>query len=93
MRILGIDPGTSLIGYGIIDSMPRKMEAVDYGAIRGPANIPTRERVVDVYDRVTAIIKQHRPDIVALETLFFFKNVLMNDIVRNFFENLLRNFF
>ena len=70
MRILGIDPGTSLIGWGIIDGQ----QALDFGTCKTPSKIPNRDRVGQIYDFFTALIKQHHPDIVALEKLFFFKN-------------------
>ncbi len=70
MKILGIDPGTSLIGWGIIENL----KSLDYGAFRTKSNIHNRERVADVYDFFAKLIKKHKPDVVALETLFFFKN-------------------
>ena len=70
LRILGIDPGTSLIGWGIIDDLL----AVDFGVLRTASNIHNRDRVNDVFDFFSKLIKKHRPDMVALETLFFFKN-------------------
>ena len=70
MRILGIDPGTSLIGWGVIDGL----KAIDFGACRTKSNIQNYGRVRDVYDFFSGIIKKHKPDIVALERLFFFKN-------------------
>ena len=70
VRILGIDPGTSLIGWGIIDGM----SPVDFGTCRTKSNIHNRDRVKDVYDFFGALIKKFKPDVVALETLFFFKN-------------------
>lgn len=70
MRILGIDPGTSLIGWGIIDDM----KALDFGALRTKSNIHNRDRVNDVFDFFTKLIKKYKPDAVSLETLFFFKN-------------------
>lgn len=70
MRILGIDPGTSLIGWGVIDDL----KAVDFGVFRTKSNIHNRNRVADVYDFFSKLIKQQKPDVIALETLFFFKN-------------------
>ena len=69
-RILGIDPGTSLIGWGIIENT----SMIDCGALRTKSNIENRDRVTDVYKFFTALIKKHKPNIVALEKLFFFKN-------------------
>ncbi len=70
IRILGIDPGTSLIGWGVIDGL----KAVDYGALRTPSNIRNYDRVLDVFDGIEKLIKKYQPGMVALETLFFFKN-------------------
>lgn len=74
MRILGIDPGTSLIGYGIVDSDKKGHQSVAHGVCRTKSNIHNRDRVKDVYDFFAKLIKKHKPDVIALETLFFFKN-------------------
>lgn len=74
MRILGIDPGTSLIGYGIIDTDGRTYTTVDYGTCTTPANIKNVDRVVDVFTFFDTLIKKHSPDIVSMESLFFAKN-------------------
>ena len=70
MRILGIDPGTSLIGWGIIDGL----SPVDFGAFRTQSNIHNKDRVKNVFDFFSELITKHQPDVVALEQLFFFKN-------------------
>lgn len=74
LRILGLDPGTSLIGYGIIESHGSAFTPIGYGAIQGAPKIPNRDRVLDVFDRVTSLIQEFHPDLLAIETLFFFKN-------------------
>lgn len=74
MRILGIDPGTSLIGYGIITAEFGRHRALDYGELRTQSGIPNRDRVRAVYDFFNSLIKKYRPDKIALESLFFFKN-------------------
>ncbi|MEK7151619.1 MAG: crossover junction endodeoxyribonuclease RuvC [Patescibacteria group bacterium] len=74
MRILGIDPGTSLIGYGIIDVVGKKYTAVTFGDFRTEINIRNANRVLDVYNFFDKLIKKFKPDRVALESLFFFKN-------------------
>ncbi len=74
MRLLGIDPGTSLIGYGVIDVTGKNYQAVDYGAFRTASNINNAQRVKTVFDFFDKLIKKHHPDQVALESLFFFKN-------------------
>ncbi|MBI4160429.1 MAG: crossover junction endodeoxyribonuclease RuvC [Candidatus Yanofskybacteria bacterium] len=74
MRILGIDPGTSLIGYGIIDSDGKKYSVVDFGNLRTASNIRNAERVVEVHSFFDTLIKKLQPDKLAIESLFFFKN-------------------
>lgn len=74
MRILGIDPGTSLIGYGIIDCRGGQYRSVVHGDCRTPARLPNRERVAAVYDFFDRLIKKHQPDQLALERVFFNKN-------------------
>lgn len=70
MKILGIDPGTSLIGWGVIENL----KAVDFGVCKTKSNIHNRDRVGDVFDFFLKLIRKHKPDVVALEKLFFFKN-------------------
>ncbi len=70
VRILGIDPGTSLIGWGIIENQ----KAIDFGTLRTKSNIDNKDRVVEVFEFFTKLIRKHKPDVVALEKLFFFKN-------------------
>jgi len=74
MRILGIDPGTSLIGFGIIDANGKSFQVVDFGSFRTRANIENSERVKIIYDFFDKLIKKSKPDKVAIESLFFFKN-------------------
>lgn len=74
MRILGIDPGTSLIGYGIIDTDGKSFRAVNFGDLKTGVNIKNSERVKTVHDFFDKLIKKFKPDKVAIESLFFFKN-------------------
>lgn len=74
MRILGIDPGTSLIGYGIIDFDGKNWQAVDFGDLKTGINIKNADRVLEVFDFFEKLIKKFQPDKVAIEALFFFKN-------------------
>ncbi len=74
MRIFGIDPGTSLIGYGIIDSNGKSFQTVDFGILKTRAGIRNAERIELVYDFFNKLIKKTRPDKISLESLFFFKN-------------------
>lgn len=75
MRILGIDPGTSLIGYGIIDNDGRNYTSVNFGVLRTQSNIANADRVKDVYDFFKKLIKKYEPDAMSIESVFFFKNI------------------
>lgn len=74
MRILGIDPGTAIVGYGIIDYNGRKYEVVDYGCIFTEKDENMETRLEKIYDKLDLIIKKYKPDAMAIEELFFFKN-------------------
>ncbi|MBE3571954.1 MAG: crossover junction endodeoxyribonuclease RuvC [Moorella humiferrea] len=75
MLILGIDPGTAIMGYGLIEAgNGGTLQAFAYGCIRTPAELKTSRRLVMIYDRLREIIKEHNPDIMAVEELFFNKN-------------------
>lgn len=74
MRILGIDPGTAITGFGVIDS-GNELTLVEADAILTAAGTPLPERLLIIYDQLSAVIARHRPDAVAVEELFFSKNV------------------
>src|SRR6478609_7494064 len=76
MRILGIDPGTGILGFGIIDvDDKRKPTLVDAGVIRTPVKQPDSERLHTIYDELTALVKELKPEVMAVEKLFFSQNV------------------
>ncbi len=74
MRILGIDPGTARIGYGIIDLDADNYSVVDCGCITTPANTPLEKRLLEIADDIDSIIASYSPDVAAVEELFFSKN-------------------
>lgn len=74
MRILGIDPGTSLIGYGVIETSHNKLSSVSQGYFATEKNIPTSEKVVKIFDFFYKLVKKEKVDVAAIEKLFFFKN-------------------
>lgn len=74
MRILGIDPGTSLIGYGVVETTTKNCRAVAFGDFRTPPGAANSHRVVPIYDFFLKLIKKYRPQKLAVESLFFFKN-------------------
>ena len=72
--ILGIDPGTAIMGYGLVASDGRALHAVDYGALTTSSGLPPEERLRRLHERLCAIIAGHHPDAVAVEELFFNAN-------------------
>ena len=75
LRILGIDPGTGILGFGVIDVFGHDVRLVDAGVIRTPVKQPDSERLLTIYDELTAIIKDTQPEILSVEKLFFAQNV------------------
>jgi len=75
MRILGIDPGTGILGFGIIEIVQRKLVLVDGGVIRTPVKEDDAVRLLTIYEELSDIIKQTSPDIMSVEKLFFARNV------------------
>ena len=74
MRILGIDPGYALLGYGVIDTDGRTSSAVDYGVIETKAGIPFPERLQRLHDGVSQLVEMYQPDCAVFEELFFYHN-------------------
>lgn len=75
MRILGIDPGTGILGFGVIEVVRGKATLIDAGVLRTPAHTPLDERLVTIYDALTEIIAETKPDQMSIEKLFFAQNV------------------
>ena len=75
MRIIGIDPGTGILGFGVIDVRAGKSSLVTAGVIRTPAHTPLAERLVEIYDGLHEIIAETKPEIMVIEKLFFAQNV------------------
>lgn len=75
MRILGIDPGYATTGFGLIDSGRGTPAVLAYGAITTPAGTPFPRRLRLLYDDMTDLLKKAKPDAVAIEELFFSKNI------------------
>lgn len=75
MRTLGIDPGTAIMGWGVVDETGGMPTLVAYGALTTQAGLPQTERLMQLYDGLRALLAQHKPDAAAIEELFFGKNV------------------
>jgi crossover junction endodeoxyribonuclease RuvC len=75
MRIIGIDPGTGILGFGVIDYFKGKAELVDAGVIRTPVKEDDAVRLVTIYDELQEIIRTNKPEVMSVEKLFFAQNV------------------
>jgi len=75
MRILGIDPGTGILGFGVIDVVKGKASLVDAGVIRTPAKEDDAVRLQTIFEEITDIIAQTKPTEMSVEKLFFAQNV------------------
>ena len=75
MRVIGIDPGTGILGFGVVDIIGGKTRLVTGGVITTPAHTPIDERLEEIFDGLTAIIEETKPDVMSIEKLFFSRNV------------------
>ena len=75
MRILGIDPGIATIGFGVIESDGRRHQLVKCGVITTPAHTSLSSRLEQIYEDVLSVIDMFKPDVVAIEELFFNTNL------------------
>ena len=74
MIILGIDPGTAALGFGVVERISGRLRAIDYGCLSTSAADPLPNRLLIIHACITELIETHRPEIVAVERLFFSKN-------------------
>lgn len=75
MRILGIDPGTGILGFGIIDNQKGKLSLVDAGVIRTPVHQADSERLFTIYRELEQLIDEFKPQVLSVEKLFFLRNI------------------
>ncbi|MEF2588927.1 MAG: crossover junction endodeoxyribonuclease RuvC [Oscillospiraceae bacterium] len=75
MRILGIDPGIAIVGFGLVESNRGSVRMLQYGAVTTEAGLPLATRLVQIENDMTALIAQLKPDEIAIEELFFSKNI------------------
>lgn len=74
MRVLGIDPGYAIVGWGVVDYTAPRFAAVDYGAVTTPAGMEFGQRLQGVYGGICKVIETYRPDVISLEQLFYQHN-------------------
>lgn len=75
MRILGIDPGTGILGFGVVQVSGSKAQLVDAGVIRTPVKEDDAVRLLTIYEELTDIIAATKPTVMSVEKLFFARNV------------------
>jgi len=75
MRILGIDPGLGRLGWGVIEEQGSTIKPVAFDCIETLGNISEEKRLVIIYEKLHQVLKQYQPEVVAVEELFFSRNV------------------
>lgn len=75
MRTIGIDPGTAIMGWGVVDETAGALQLVDYGAITTPAKMAQPQRLRILYDELQRLLQHYQPGEAAVEELFFSRNV------------------
>jgi crossover junction endodeoxyribonuclease RuvC len=73
--VLGIDPGTAVTGYGVVSSVNGKSKLQECGVLRTSPRAPLSDRLHDIFEGVTELIERHKPDALAVEDVFFARNV------------------
>ncbi len=74
MRILGIDPGMAIVGYGILDCNGENITLTSSGSIQTKKNERESARLLEIYNDMETVIQKFKPDVAAIEKLFFFRN-------------------
>ncbi len=74
MRIIGIDPGYAIVGFGIIEYDNSRFKVIDYGAVTTPADVDFNRRLEIIYDDVSQILDIYKPESLAIEKLYFQNN-------------------
>ncbi|OGM27264.1 crossover junction endodeoxyribonuclease RuvC [Candidatus Woesebacteria bacterium RIFCSPHIGHO2_02_FULL_38_9] len=74
MLVLGIDPGTATTGYGLVEINHKSLTVLDFGLIETSKDGETSKRLADIYKKMIVILKTHKPDVLAIEKIFFATN-------------------
>lgn len=74
MKILGIDPGMAIVGYGLIETVNDSINLLTSGSIQTDKKLPDSKRLLEIYNDLTTVIQKYQPDCASVEELFFFKN-------------------
>jgi crossover junction endodeoxyribonuclease RuvC len=74
MRVLGIDPGSETLGWGVVEGSGSKYAAVDFGVVKASTKLAFSKRLLTMYDGIADVIERFEPDVLALEEAFYAKN-------------------
>ncbi len=74
MRIIGIDPGYAIVGFGVLEYTGNKFSVIDFGAITTQAGEPFDQRLKIIYDDLSYVLEKYKPETMAIEKLFFNTN-------------------
>lgn len=74
MRIIGIDPGYAIVGFGVIEYNKARFDVVDYGAVTTPAGMDFNSRLLEIYNDLCYILDKFKPEYMAIERLYFTSN-------------------
>lgn len=75
MLALGIDPGTAICGYGLVEMQGSHLKAIAYGAVLTSPKSKPEDRLLKIHNELDALIKEYKPDVMGVEQLFFNRNV------------------
>lgn len=74
MKILGIDPGMAIVGYGLIEVNNETIKLLTSGSIQTDKNLSDSKRLLEIFNDLSYVVEKHKPDCASVENLFFFKN-------------------
>jgi crossover junction endodeoxyribonuclease ruvC len=75
LRILGVDPGTGILGFGVIEINGTSTRVITAGVIKTPAHTPLEDRLLEIYEGITKIIEETTPEVLSIEKLYFSRNI------------------
>lgn len=75
MIVIGIDPGLATVGFGVISTENGTIVPISYGCIRTSADKQTPQRLLEIFTEIKSLLERYRPEVIAVEKLFFTKNV------------------
>ncbi len=81
MKILGIDPGMAIVGYGLIETVNDSINLLTSGSIQTDKKLPDSKRLLEIYNDLTTVVQKYQPDCASVEELFFFKNQISPTVV------------